>query len=270
MAETADPIAIFDKRKAISAILPYAIRLAGGGQQRMVDVFSRVARASNSGEFMWHCVEPLVVALFDEPNTPSPDRVITLVSPYLNWGNFHFDQNIVTRWSTAALATLAVPYTEEVGRSVVDTLLRIMPVGSLRRYIPVSIWSWSNNEMFLPPAWLGAQTRKPEVVRQVRAVGDTEILKSYLLLVWLEWGPLEDAALTEMCILIREDFNGIGMGHHREDLRKRLDHVLGQLNQGWEYINRHRPDLRLSNTEIANNQYGELMRVLVEVDREAV
>jgi len=71
---------------------------------------------------------------------------------------------------------------------------------------------------------------------------------------------------------IRGDFNGIGMGHYREELRNRLDHVLGQLDLGWEYLHRHRTDLyRLdSNTEITKDRYRELKRALQEVDGEAM
>jgi len=268
MVKGADPDAVFHKRKAISVLLPYAIHLAEGGQQRMLDTFSCVARASNSGGFIWHCAEPLMATLFDKPSTPSLDRAIILVSPYLDWDKHHFNQDTVTRWSTAALAVLEAPYTEEIGRSVVDTLLQIVSVDSLRQHIPVSIWLWSNNQTSLPPEWLGGYTRTQEVIRQVRALGDVEILKSYLLLIWLEWKWFEDSALTEMCTSIREDFNGIRMEQHREELRKRLHHVLGQLDQGAGYLKKYRPGLDFLDAEAARDDYKELMRVLLE-DNEA-
>ena len=172
------------------------------------------------------------------------------------------------------MATSADPYADDVDRGVVDTLLRIASIDALRQHIPVSIWLWSNNQTFLLPAWLGWYMRRQEVVRQVRALGDIEILKSYFLLVWLDWRHLYDSALTEMCTSIREDFSGTGMGHHRGDLIERLDHTLGQLDRGPEYLKmrlkKHRPDLRLADTEIAKGQYRELKRVLLEVDREAM
>jgi len=164
-----------------------------------------------------------MVALFDESSTPSLDRVITLVSPYLDWDNHHFNQNMVTRWSTAALA---VPYTEEVGQSVVYTLLQIASVDALRQHIPVSVWSWSRNRTFLPPVWVGGYIRTAKVVHQIRALGNIEILKSYLLLIWLEWKYLDNSAVTEMRTAIREVFNGAGMEDHRKDLIGRLNHVL--------------------------------------------
>ena len=265
--EAANPDAILRKRKAISALLLYAIRLAGDGNERVVGAFLRAARASGSPGFTWRRIEPFMTTLFDKPGTPSLDRVITLVSPYLRWDNPHFNQNTVTRWSTAVLT---VPYTEEIGQSAVDTLLQIASIDSLQRHIPVSIWSWSNDKTFLPPTWLGAHIRTPEVIRQIRALGNTEILRSYLLLVWLEWSPLDDSTLTEMYALIKEDFNGIGMERHREDLRKRLNLVLRQLDLGPECFKGHRPDLGFSTIQDAKGHYGELERVLLEVDREAM
>ena len=74
---------------------------------------------------------------------------------------------------------------------------------------------------------------KGDVVRWAREFGDLGVLKSYFLLLWSEWFHIDSwsGGLTEMQISIQEDFGGIGMGCHREDLIKRLDHVLGQLNR---------------------------------------
>ena len=60
---------------------------------------------------------------------------------------------------------------------------------------------------------------------------DIEVLKSYLFAVWSEWDWLSNYCFDEMCILIRDDFGGIEMGHHRTDLIQRLDDVLGQLDR---------------------------------------
>jgi hypothetical protein len=39
-----------------------------------------------------------------------------------------------------------------------------------------------------------------------------------------------------MSAAIREDFGGIEMGPHREDLIKQVDHVLAQLDRGLGYL----------------------------------
>ena len=235
----------------------------------MISACSRAFR-SDRDHTKWNCIQLFIAGLFDKPRTPSTDRAITLVSPY-----FHsFDQNTFAQWSTAALTTLAVPYMEDIDQSVADTLWWIMHDGALRQHIPVGIWLWSNKQTFIPPALPWHHRRDPrrqETVREFRALGNIEILKSYLLLVWLEWKKLGDSAFAEMCTSIREDFNGIGMGRHREDLRKRLDHVLGQLDQGPEYLRelRPRPYISHDNAEITRNQYRELKQLLLEADREA-
>ena len=123
--------------------------------------------------------------------------------------------------------------------------------------------------------WLGrfGQGRRGrEAVREFRALGDIATLNSYLFLVWLDWSPLRDSVLARMCSSVKEDFNGIGMGHHREELRKRLDRVLGQLDLGPEYVDRHRPDIREFgiDTKITKDQYRELKQVLLGVDRQAM
>ena len=73
-----------------------------------------------------------------------------------------------------------------------------------------------------------------------------------------------------MQISIREDFSGIGVWYHREGLIERLDHVLGQLARGLGYLKQHKPSITENHIQTAREQYGELKRVLLEVDGEAV
>jgi hypothetical protein len=82
---------------------------------------------------------------------------------------------------------------------------------------------------------------KQDTVRHFRGLGDVDILKSYFLFIWSEWSQLSDVG--GMLVSIREDFGGIGMGHHRDDLIKRLDHVLGQLDRGLDYLEQHQDGL---------------------------
>lgn len=81
-------------------------------------------------------------------------------------------------------------------------------------------------------------------VYHIQALGNINILKSYLLLVWSEWSSLWCSGFHVMYTSIRQDFSGIGMQCHRRDLIKRLDHVLGQLDLGLEYLRQHKPSLR--------------------------
>ena len=142
------------------------------------------------------------------------------------------------RWATAVLA---VPCTEEVGRSVVDTTLQIASEDSLRPRIPISIWALFKERPALPPTCPGRSSgTKPDVIRHVRGLGEPEILKLYFLLVWLEWEHLSADRLNAMMeVSIREDFCGTGMGQHREDLAQWLDHILGELDRGLGYFKQH-------------------------------
>ena len=60
------------------------------------------------------------------------------------------------------------------------------------------------------------------------------------------------------------------MGYHRKELLKHLDHVLGQLELGSEYLQQHNPSLGGYRVQWRQNQYRQLKEVLLEVDREAI
>ena len=274
MIEATDLNLILRKRKAISALFLYAIYLAQDGQQGMADAFLRVSRASNSNhrEFMWRHVGPYIVPLVGKPTTPSLDSIIILASHRVPWNNKRVNKDTVARW---AAATSAIPYTEEVGQSVVDALLQIASVDSLRPHIPIGIWAWLKRRPSPPPECSGLWKGIIEdVVCHVRTLGDIEILKSYFLFVWSEWYPIkypwQDGSLQEMLTSIQKDFSGIGMGHHRKELINRLDHILGQLDLGLEHLKLRKPTLQDGNVRVAKEQYRELKKLLLEVDGEAV
>ena len=266
MAQTRDQRLLHAKRKAISSLFPYVLWQDRVGQQRILDALLHAVMTLDSEQFIWRRVQPYIATLSNNPSPPSLDRVVILGSPYVYWRNGTHNENMVTRWATAALAT---PYTEEIGQSVVDTLLQIASIDSLRPHIPTDIWAWLKMQPSLPPKCLGrSMGTKGGVVRYVRELGDIEVLKSYLLLVWSEWDHIRSDGFGEMCTLIRGSFGETGMGHHQEDLIKRLDHVLGQLD--WGLLEEHRLSLGEGNIQMAKGQYEELRRVLLQVDREAM
>ena len=256
---------IMSKHKVTTVFFPYAVWGERDGESGMMDAFLRVSRVSELGR-MWGAITPFIPTLLDEL---SP-RTIVLVSPYVPWHSELHDKNVVARWAAAASA---VPYTEEVGQNVVDALLQIASVDSLRPHIPVDSWSWLNRQPSLPPICLGRyKGTKRNVIRQVRALGDIEILNSYFLLVWSEWDPTSalSGGLVEVQTSIREDFGGIEMRHHREVLIRRLDHVLGELDQGFGYLNGHNPNVGFNEIRWARTGYRKLKQVLLEVDGEAM
>lgn len=231
----------------------------------MVDVLSRAAMSSNSAGFVWRRIARYITTLFDEPRPSSLDSVITLMSPRVHWIHKSDGEDAVVRW---AAASMAVPHTEVVGRSMIDALLQIASTNYVPR-IPIELWVRMRDQQSLPPFCLGRfRGSYPAVVRFVRGLGDVEILKSYFLLIWSEWDWLRPSGLNEIEVSIREDLCGTGMRHHRRHLIERLDHVLRQLDRGFEYLRQHNPKIHEHHLRLAKNDYRWLKRVLLEVDRE--
>ena len=265
MAEAADPSQVMLKRKAIGALFPYALRLQRRGHKDTADseVFPPTTHgATNSERFVWLCIKlNRIVALASPPDAP--------------WGDGSYDGGAVTKW---ALAASAIPYTEEIGRSVVDVLLHAASIGSIPSHTPTGVWALLEKRPSLPSrrlGWPGATNG--DVVRRVRRFGDIEVLEAYLHLVWSEWDCVEGSerdsvgsrsGLAEMQISIREDFGGVRVGHHREELINRLDYVLAQLDRGLEYLGQHKPGIDEGYIQTAKEQYEGLRKVLLEVDGE--
>jgi len=138
MIEAPDPGQIRSKRKAITALFPYMVRLEQDGQPQPLEVFLRLARASGQWGFMWHRVRPLVITLLQEESSAPIKRAILLALPHMPWANFANGQHLVQLWAAAASV---FPYPDEIGQIVVDTLLHIASQDSLRPHIPVGMWS---------------------------------------------------------------------------------------------------------------------------------
>ena len=153
----------------------------------MLDLYLRAARTSSEWEFTWRRIRGRTGWL----RNASP-RALVLVSPYIpwDWSGRKEDwsgrkEGLILRW---AAATSTAPYTEEVARSVVDTLLQIASKEELQPHIPIHIWLWLTKCPPLPPICLGRNVGTcAHVVKAVRALRNIEVLKSYFLLVWSEW-----------------------------------------------------------------------------------
>ena len=239
----------------------------------MIEAFLSVSRASNPTRklidwdgFMWKAIRPFVNALFDEATPDSLNRVLTLVSPYVPLETWSLNRRMVTRW---AAAPPTVPYTEEVGQAVVTILLQVASIDFPQPHIPIGTWALLKKLPSLPRGRTGRtlETSGP-VVRRVQALGNIEILKSYFLLVWSDWYPPwgSDAMYSS----IQEDFSGIGMGCHRGDLIERLDHVLGELDQGLEYLQQHSPGIDGRSVDFSKKRYGLFKGLLLRQERETL
>jgi len=267
MVEATNPDPIYLKHKAISVLFPYAVWQEQEGQHEMLNIFLQVAEISAQVGFMWHHIEPLVTRLLNADSPIPLKQAIILASPYMPWWQFTNGEYLIQLWAGAALE---VPYTDNIGRSMVDTLLRVTYSDALLPHIPDDMWSWLNK---LPPlnpvCWGRYWGTYQDVVQTIRTLGDIEILKSYFLLVWSEWDDLRPGGFFEMCISIRGDFSGVGMGDHRQDLLQHLDHVLDQLDLGLEFLQQHKPSLNVGDIWSMKDRYGRLKKILLEVDGQA-
>jgi len=154
---------------------------------------------------------------------------------------------------------------------VINTLLRISDISTLHSHIPIGIWEWLKKRPSLPPVCrVRSSGSWPSTVLYIRALGDIEILKSYLLVIWSEWDSLNPAGLIEMQAAIREDFGVVTMWYHRDDLIERLDHVLGELDRGLAYFAQHQTQIDNDEIQRRKEQYGELKNALLEVEKEAM
>ena len=274
VVETANPDSIYPMRKAITAFFLFAAWQGQNGQHEALNVFLYTVRASGWSGFMWHCIVLPFAKLLNIGSLLPIKQAALLASPHLPWWSLVDGKHLIQLW---AVATLEVPYTDEIGQSVADTLLQIASNGCLQPHIPISMWPWLNKCPSLPPVCTGRrQGSALSVIQKVRSLGDIEILKSYMLLVWSEWDPLYSGrahnysgqhwshpkSLHEMCTSIREDFGGIGMEHHQEDLLQRLDHILGQLDLGLKHLQQHKPSLDEGGIQQMKEQYRKLKEVL--------
>ena len=268
MIESASSHRIRPKRKAISALLPYAVSREQAGRHETLDLFLRAARVESVGwGFTWRYIGPLVTTLLAEGSPIPLKRAMILASPHVPWQKFRNGEHLVRLWAVAASA---VPCGDDVCQSVVDTLLQIASLDPLSSHIPVDMWSWLNKRPSLHPVCWGRHwgTNK-DVLQTIRALGDIEILKSYLLLVWSEWDTPRFEGFDEMYTSIQEDFSGTGMGDHRQDLLRRLCHVLEQLDLGLEHFRQHKPSLGGDSIQVMKGRYGKLEKLLLEVDERA-
>jgi len=255
---------LHSKNKALTTLFPYAIWRERDGQPEMLDAFLRAARASMMSGVVWDYVGNFTSTLLHEA-TP---RAIVLVSPHIPWCWLTGGGDFVQLW---VAATSAVQHAEEVAQGVVNTLLQIASEDELSPYITVNVWSWLTMRPSLPPVCSGRfRGSYPHVIKTVRELGDIEVLKSYLLLVWSEWDALRGGALNEMQALIREDFGGIGMGHHRVGLIQRLDRILWRLGLGFRYLQKRNPNLWRYELRAMKDQYRQLRNTLLETNLDAI
>jgi len=156
-------------------------------------------------------------------------------------------------------AASTLPYTDDVGGSVVVGLLNMASSDQLLPHIPMDAWEWLNKRPVLPPECVALLPWATEsAVQKIRQLGSIKLVVSYLHIIWSEECRLWDYGVSVMGRVIREELSGIGAAGHRKDLIQRLDCVLLQFDQG------------RGEGPWVKKEYEELRRGLLEVDEEAM
>ena len=230
----------------------------------MADAIFCLFGAYREAELRWPHIQTHITSMFDKPTSPSLTRVIILTLPYIGRNVYTDPTTVASRWIAAASA---VPYSE-VDQNMTQALLMVSYDDDMRPHIPVNVWAWLNKRLSLPPISRGrSNASQRPVFCHIRILGDIEILKSYLLLVWSEWGSHEDDCLVEMEMSIKKDLCGIGMRGHRDDLIKRLDFIHGELDRGLDHFRQYQPRTDQQEIQSRKEGYGLLKDVLLAVDK---
>jgi len=261
IAESESRYEFYHKQKVFATLLPYAIWQERGGRPEMFRVFLDVGSIKRVPQISWrHALDSLCTAL--RGATP---LTMVLASAHIPWDSDLLEgkEDLVQSW---VAMTSAVESTEGIApECVVGTLFQIAALDELSPHITIDVWLWLTKRPSLPLFSRGYYYgSRRQVVKAVRGLEDIEILKSYMVVVWTERYPVWEDGFDEMCASLREDFGGVGMGHHRVDLIQRLDEIIWQLDQGLEHLRRGNPDLGERDVQSMRDQYGKLMGVLLE------
>jgi hypothetical protein len=295
MIQADDHQPLLSKRKALTALLPYAILQERDRHPEMLDAYLHAVRTSMEPNFTWRHAREHVDGLFQKT---SPRAMVLMTTVWWDWLPDAGD--VVGRWAAAASA-ISDTEDEEVVRSVVDMLLQIASECWLLPYIPTETWSWLTKRPDLPSVYLGRRVGTcAHVVKAVRALKDIEILKSYFLLVWSHLRPLgssgcrlgcpplytiPDSILNrhppdipddmlssylsggfyEMWVSIQEDFGGIEMEDHRTVFLNTL-----YLDIWLDDVRYRPPGFDESDLERVKYQYQTLRETLRETNIKAI
>lgn len=144
---------------------------------------------------------------------------------------FLWHANDISAMMQLWLKTVSVlPYTDNVGQGVVDTLLQMASNHKLQSHIPPLAWDWLKRQPVLGPDSQGLKYGiLSTVVSQIQSLQDVGLITSYLFVIWSEWSDLDELGCRWMLHLIREELGGIRAAGYRVNLIQRLDHVLSQL-----------------------------------------
>ena len=242
--------------------------MAVGDDTRLLDeILLAVRRSSQGSSWVRRCIGPFIDQGFSRSVSGVNLRITVCALPYLEDTWFHaadkytFVQRLVS-------AASRLEYTPEIGRSMVEVLLRMACVYHWRSHITREAWRWLERRPQLPPVCRARSLCCNDLgaISKVESLEGIEILKGYLIVVWSEWDWLAPWVCSYMCAVIRKRFGGERKRGHRDELRDRLVHIQKQLDLGLDHLRELGSEMTATCFQPTKEAYEALMETLSEVE----
>lgn len=254
--------------KPLASILPYALTKAEGGDPSLLDeILLAVRRFPQEIGWVRSSIGPMVYETLSGWDSGLPTRAVLCALPYLEHTWFHIEdkEDFIDNWLSAAAR---LEYTQEIGRNVVEVLLRMASVYQWRLHITLEAWRWLKKRPQLPPVCLARSSCCKDLggVSAVKSLNDPELLKEYLVVVWSEWDWLAPWVCSYMCTAVRESFGGEEMQVHRDELRGRLLTIQKRLDLGLGNLRKEGSEMPDDYFQSTKEAYEGLLETLSEME----
>ena len=254
--------------KSVTSIFVYAVRKAEDGDPRLLNEVLLVARRfpQHSGWVRRH-ISPITGRMLSEPGFEICKHAVVRALPCLEDAWFHTGDKtrFVKRWLSAAAH---LKYTQEIGQSVVEVLLRMACVYQWRQHITPEAWEWLKRRPQLPPVCRARSLCCSDLgaISAMQTLKNIELLKAYLVVVWSEWDWVAPWVCSHMCTVIRKSFGGEEMKGHRDELRSRLRSVRERLDLGLNHLRKQGSKMSAADFQPTKEAYEALAETLLEMD----
>ena len=253
--------------KPLASVLSYAVKTAEDGNAGLLDeILLAVSRSSQGSSWVRSHIGPLIDQMLSTWDSDVRVRIAVHALSYVEDAWFHAANKhiFVVRWVSAASR---LEYTPEIGQSVVEVLLRMACMYHWRPHITREAWRWLERRPQLPPVCRARSLCCNDLgaISKVESLGNIEILKGYLIVVWSEWDWLAPWVCSYMCTVIRKHFGGEREKGHRDELRDRLLHIQNQLDLGLDHLRKLGSEMTAACFQPTKEAYEALMETLSEV-----
>lgn len=258
--ETKTPI------KPLASILPYAFMKAEGGDTSLLDgVLLAARRFPRGSKWIRDYIGPIISETLSKSSSTKRKQIIVCALPYLEdaWFDIEEKKGFVDRWLSAA----RLKYSPEIGRSVVEVLLRMASVRQWQPHITQEAWTWLKRRPQLPPVCRGRSSccTSAAAVSAVRSLNSPELLKEYLVTVWSEWDWPIPWVRDYMHTTVTESFGGEEMKGHREELCNRLRTIRDRFELGLDHLQKEGLEMSADEFQSTKEAYKELLGTLEEM-----